>query len=128
MPVERVCANIDCGKSFFTTPSRVADGKDKCCSKACADRCKRQGQIEVICQNPTCETVFFLRPSVAAKGKRFCSMRCRSEAGTVLRRCQNPICGKSFRISKAKIGKGGGKYGSGDFVPQAFLKLGTILE
>jgi hypothetical protein len=106
MPVQCVCEI--CGKTFTTVPSRILSGRDKCCSKACADVSRRHRQVELVCENPACGKIFIASQSMMARGTRFCSNTCYRPP--VMRLCQNPTCGKTFNISPAEIRKGGGKY------------------
>lgn len=73
MPVECVCQNPVCGKTFFVPPSQVVRGGGKYCSYPCFRTPER-----FECQRLGCGKIFQLPPSRIAAGEgKFCSLQCR---------------------------------------------------
>lgn len=74
-----------CGKRFTETPSRIADGKGRFCSRRCYAEWQSRtmagdaspfwngGEIEITCEQ--CGLVFSVCQALAA-GRRFCSSKC----------------------------------------------------
>lgn len=68
-----------CGKSFYETSSRVAEGRGRFCSRACRKTVK--GAKPHVC--PYCSKEFLRWPTKERQGRAvYCSRRCRARAQT----------------------------------------------
>lgn len=92
-----------CGKHFLCSRK-----KQKHCSAQCRALGSRK-RIVATCANQRCGKEFETRPGRLANGHRFCCRECSYHEPLV---CQNPACGKQFRMKhRTKDGwKNKGKY------------------
>jgi hypothetical protein len=92
-----------CGGAFETASHRLARGRGKYCSRACASAA--QSRVLRICVH--CGEEFTVWPSqVKYGGGRRCSWNCRSYR--VERTCAT--CGQTFSIKRVEARRRGGKY------------------
>lgn len=91
-----------CGGSFLTTPSLIANGKARYCSKACLGQALST-RLARTC--PICGTEFSVKPSLAARGYGlYCSLACRGIAQTRAASATGicPQCGNQFEYMTAR--------------------------
>lgn len=92
--VETTCAG--CGKALHVSPSRLKDGRGKCCTRKCWDIHKKKTRPTITCKE--CGKKFQPYPSQA--NKMYCSRKCmvawlgKHSLYTVKRKCKQ--CGKEF--------------------------------
>lgn len=71
MPVERVCQNPLCRKTFTTFPSEIRKGGGKFCSHPC-----RTLALPFVCVRFPCHNFVLLTPSQISEGRKYCSRVC----------------------------------------------------
>jgi hypothetical protein len=99
-----------CGKEFYTIPSRIKDGRGKCCSKECVNEYKKVKKIKCICKQ--CGKEFEVLPcKINQSGDQFCSHECSEKYHTGKNhsnfkeriKCICKQCGKEFEIIPSLI-------------------------
>jgi hypothetical protein len=106
-PRPRVRKTCICGKEFSVTPSDIARGFGKYCSRECRD-IAQMNKIECTCQ--WCNETFWIVPSKIAIGcGKFCSKQCHNQSMMIQVDSICQICGKRFSTIPSRIEKGWGK-------------------
>ena len=97
------CICIECGKEFHQSPSRIAKGWGKYCSKKCSSTAKIKN-VKCVCEH--CGKEFHIT-NYLSKNRRFCSHSCRASQlftkPPVCVNCDN--CGIEFKIHPYKLDK-----------------------
>ena len=98
-----------CGGAFEVTPSKVAKGKGKYCSKECYNK-SMENSVEITCQ--TCGKVFKVWPTRLRDGRKvkYCSIECQAKGAITRQKVNCAYCGKEFEAVQSDLAKGKGKY------------------